>query len=101
MDVPHISSRIFPRIFPVPHISAYFAEPSEAQDEKVFLCRCYGYNKSEPINLRKFGTRHRSAYRFCMSVPGSLAFIISQDGDIRVMHSSADDVFLWDGFYAI
>jgi hypothetical protein len=43
--------------------------------------------KGVPPDIRSiasFGMRHRSAIRFCQQVPGSLAFVISQDGDVRL-----------------
>ena len=33
------------------------------------------------------GTRHRSVYRLCQAVPDSLAFVVSQDGGITVVHA--------------
>jgi hypothetical protein len=39
------------------------------------------------FDINQFGTRHRSAARFCAKVPGGVAFVVSQDGDIRLfMH---------------
>ena len=34
------------------------------------------------------GTRHRSAFRLCMAVPHTLAFVVSQDGEVTLMCSS-------------
>lgn len=34
--------------------------------------------------IRAYGTRHQSAIGFCQRNPGSLAFVISQDGDLRL-----------------
>lgn len=38
-----------------------------------------------------WGMRHRSAARFCQMVPGSLAFVVSQDGGIRLFRWSDSD----------
>ncbi|XGV99056.1 MAG: putative sensor domain DACNV-containing protein [Leptolyngbya sp. BL-A-14] len=39
------------------------------------------------FDIGKFGTRHRSAARFCGKIPGAVVFVVSQDGDIRLfMH---------------
>lgn len=46
-------------------------------------------------SLEKYGTRHRSAMRFCSSFENSIAFIISQDGDIRATKRVGADVYLW------
>jgi hypothetical protein len=47
--------------------------------------------------LSSFGMRHRSAYRFVEAVPGALAFVISQDGDLRVFHEQDGTVRLYEG----
>ncbi len=44
-----------------------------------------------------FGTRHRSALRFCSSHEDVAAFVVSQDGDVRVAMRSGPDVLLWSG----
>ena len=36
-------------------------------------------------DYHSFGTRHRSMMRYCYAVPGSLGFVVSQDGEIRAM----------------
>jgi hypothetical protein len=43
--------------------------------------------------LRPFGERHKSAYYLCHEVPGSIAFVISQDGDLRVFASDEGRVY--------
>src|SRR5207245_2108609 len=35
------------------------------------------------ISIESYGTRHRSAFRFCSSYEDSLAFIVSTDGGIK------------------
>ena len=45
--------------------------------------------------ITDYGTRHRSALRFCSSHEGVLAFIVSQDGVIRVAKRVGADVVLW------
>lgn len=54
-----------------------------------------------PMSLYHFGTRHRSAFRFCHSHPGVLALILSSDGDLRVARrlDSAEGtrVVMWQG----
>ncbi|PFJ29347.1 hypothetical protein CN964_29970 [Bacillus cereus] len=49
--------------------------------------------KDIPIN--SFGTRHRSAIRFCSHIKDSIAFVISQDGSIKVIKKEGDSLFLW------
>lgn len=47
--------------------------------------------------LSHFGMRHRSAYRFCERVPGTMAFVISQDGTLRVFCDVGEGIRLFDG----
>lgn len=42
------------------------------------------------------GTRHRSAYRFCAAVPGSVAIVVSQDGGVRFVTTHREHVTWWD-----
>ena len=47
-------------------------------------------------DYHSFGTRHRSMMRYCYAVPGSVGFVISQDGEIRAMTRVGDDLVFWD-----
>jgi DisA bacterial checkpoint controller nucleotide-binding len=42
------------------------------------------FKQKEVFDINQFGTRHRSAARFCGKVPGAVIFVVSQDGDIRL-----------------
>jgi hypothetical protein len=46
--------------------------------------------------LRRFGTRHRSAYLLCKTRPNTLAFVLSQDGGWRVFASDDRHVHFFD-----
>lgn len=48
------------------------------------------------LDYNHFGTRHRSMMRYCASVPGSIGFVISQDGDVRAMVQLEDRLVLWE-----
>ncbi len=48
------------------------------------------------VDYQHFGTRHRSMMRYCFNVPGSLGFVVSQDGDVRVMTRIGDVLVFWD-----
>lgn len=41
-----------------------------------------------------FGTRHRSAFRFCDEHPNSVAFVISQDGDVKAIKKVDNDLIV-------
>jgi hypothetical protein len=62
-------------------------------------------NKGKYTSIDNFGTRHRSAFRFCSSYEESVAIIISQDGSIKVVKRVGPDLILWPdinvGFYGI
>jgi len=47
--------------------------------------------------LNSFGMRHRSAYRFCQKSGGAIAFVVSQDGDLRIFCNVSDEVTLFEG----
>lgn len=47
------------------------------------------------ISIESFGTRHRSAFRFCASIENTVAFVISQDGGVKAIKKKGDDVVLW------
>ena len=51
--------------------------------------------KPAPTSLTDFGMRHRSAIRFCQEVPGTMAFVVSQDGGIRLFTSMDGSVRQW------
>jgi hypothetical protein len=51
--------------------------------------------ETEPLDFSAFGTRHRSMMRYCFAHAGSVGFVISQDGDVRVMARVGDDLLLW------
>ena len=55
----------------------------------------HGDKPQKNIPIDNFGTRHRSAFRFCSSFEDSIAFIVSQDGDVKATKRVHDKVFLW------
>jgi hypothetical protein len=48
------------------------------------------------LDYNHFGTRHRSMMRYCAAVPGSVGFVVSQDGDVRAMTSVDGELLFWD-----
>jgi hypothetical protein len=42
------------------------------------------------------GARHRSAYRLAGALPGSVAVVISQDGDVRFVCKKGGRVTYWE-----
>lgn len=43
----------------------------------------------------QFGTRHNSAIDFVAAVPGSIAFVLSQDGPVRGITRRNETVYIW------
>lgn len=52
--------------------------------------------KWKEVSIQAFGTRHRSALRFCSSYENSCAFVISQDGSVRAIKREGAFVYMWD-----
>jgi hypothetical protein len=48
------------------------------------------------IDYQQYGTRHRSMMRYCAKYPGSVGFVISQDGDVRVMTRVERRLVTWE-----
>ena len=52
--------------------------------------------QTTPEMVDGVGTRHRSVYRLCHAHPGTLGFVVSQDGGITVVHARDGQVICWD-----
>jgi hypothetical protein len=53
-------------------------------------------NQLRRLDYHHFGTRHRSMFRYCSAVPGSLGFVVSQDGDVRAITRVGNRVIVWE-----
>lgn len=57
------------------------------------------------IPIESFGTRHRSAFRFCSSFEDSIAIIVSQDGGVKAVKRCEQKLVLWpdinEGYFGI
>lgn len=47
------------------------------------------------VSIEAYGTRHRSAFRFCSSYEHAIAFIVSSDGGVKATKRIGAQVFLW------
>ena len=45
--------------------------------------------------IESYGTRHRSAFRFCSSHADTVAFVVSQDGGVRAVKRLGPDLVCW------
>lgn len=52
-------------------------------------------NSNKKIPIESFGTRHRSAFRFCSSFEEAVVFVVSQDGGVKAVKRVGQDVILW------
>ena len=50
----------------------------------------------KPVVGENFGTRHRSMMRYCSKHEGSIGFVISQDGDVRIITKVNDKLVVWE-----
>lgn len=48
------------------------------------------------VDINTWGTRHRSMIRYCHANPGSVGFIISQDGDVRAVSKVGQRTVIWE-----
>ena len=48
------------------------------------------------VDPSHYGTRHRSMMRYCFAHPGSLGFVVSQDGDIRAITRVGKKLVMWE-----
>jgi hypothetical protein len=60
------------------------------------LCDWYARDASLDAEIRKLGTRNQSACRFCQEHPHAFAFVISQDGDLRVYCSDEQAAYAFE-----
>jgi DNA integrity scanning protein DisA with diadenylate cyclase activity len=61
---------------------------------------CLMGGSSEPVSpeviRRSFGARRKSALDLCRACPGAMAFVVSQDGDLRIFVRDGDVVRFFD-----
>jgi hypothetical protein len=63
------------------------------------LLPCFTEDSSDPLStetLQGFGARRRSAILLCQTCPEAMAFIVSQDGDLRAVVRHGEEVRLYD-----
>ncbi len=47
------------------------------------------------VDIEMFGTRHRSAMRFCNACEPAIAFVLSQDGGVKVIKKQGKKLIMW------
>lgn len=53
-------------------------------------------HKLKRIDYNHYGTRHRSMMRYCSQVPGSVGFVVSQDGNVKAVTSVRGQLVIWE-----
>ena len=68
------------------------------EPESVYLASNRNATESSlrEIDYTHYGTRHRSMMRYCSKFPGSIGFVISQDGDVRVIMKVRETLVMWE-----
>jgi hypothetical protein len=52
------------------------------------------------VELEQMGTRHRSAFRLAKVHPGTIIFVVSQDGELRIFCSNEEAVYGFERLHA-
>jgi hypothetical protein len=68
-------------------------------DRQFSSVPCFEGDTTTPLSAEKmtaYGARRRSAVQLCQACPGAMAFVISQDGDLRIFIRDGDVVRLYD-----
>ncbi|MDB6120205.1 MAG: hypothetical protein JWO08_3986 [Verrucomicrobiaceae bacterium] len=66
--------------------------------ERLFSARDAKASSSrlKEMSFDHLGTRHRSMMRYCNKHPGSLGFVVSQDGDVRAITKTQQGLVVWE-----
>jgi hypothetical protein len=65
---------------------------------QIYLSKAPGVNQSRlsKVNPNNYGTRHRSMFSYCWNNPGSIGFVVSQDGEIRAITTVGNKLIMWE-----
>jgi hypothetical protein len=74
-----------------------FVTPAVDKPSEIFTTNAAKANLSRlsRLNYDHFGTRHQSMMRYCAKHPGSVGFVVSQDGAVRAMTSIESRLVVW------
>ncbi len=61
----------------------------------VRIARDVSGQSGDTVPIEQYGTRHRSAFRFCSSYEDAVAFVISQDGGVKAVMRCGPDLVMW------
>jgi hypothetical protein len=78
-------------------VTGFGVEITAAEEPaNVLLARDDRGQDTVPLAYTRWGTRHRSMMRLCWQVPGMVGFVLSQDGDIRVVTRVEGAILVWE-----
>lgn len=81
---------------PFLEVLGFGVEIKESREpDSVFVATDPTGRRLKEDDFNHYGTRHRSMMRYCSSVPGSVGFVASQDGGIRVITKIGERVVIW------
>jgi hypothetical protein len=79
------------------HVTGFGVEITAPEiDVDVVSVRSGGSSQGKKIRLERFGTRHRSMFRYCAAHSGAVGFVLSEDGPVRAVLRQRNKVLLWD-----
>lgn len=62
---------------------------------EIHISRNPEATETTPVSIEAYGTRHRSAFRFCSTYEDSVAFIVSSDGGVKATMRIGSKVVMW------
>jgi hypothetical protein len=80
-------------------VRGYGVEITNAEEpESLYIAsdRMASPAKLRPALYNHYGTRHRSMMRYCFQNPGSVGFVVSQDGEVRVITKVGESLVMWE-----
>lgn len=78
-------------------VRGYGVEITNSQEPaNLFIAADRMAAKLRPAIYNHFGTRHRSMMRYCYQHPGSIGFVVSQDGEVRVLTRVGENLVMWE-----
>jgi hypothetical protein len=82
------------------HLFGGKLRPAHAAGRLFDVRDWYSRDESIESGVRKLGTRNQSACRFCREHPHAFAFVVSQDGDLRVYCSDDEAAYAFEALAA-
>lgn len=77
------------------NVMGFGAEVIASSPSLTEISLCSDSKSLSRSSIEAFGTRHRSAFRFCSSLEDSVAFVVSQDGGVKAVKRVGEHVVLW------